>query len=56
MPEDREAILRHYRSTRDDLLAAIDGLSDELMVETSLDGWSVKDHLAHLALSDDIRA
>jgi hypothetical protein len=26
------------------------------MSEPSLDGWSVKDHLAHLALWDDIRA
>jgi hypothetical protein len=26
------------------------------MVEPSLDGWSVRDHLAHLALWDDIRA
>jgi hypothetical protein len=41
---------------RDDLLAAIHGLGDELMTEPSLDGWSVKDHLAHLALWDDVRA
>jgi uncharacterized damage-inducible protein DinB len=39
-----------------DLIAAIEGLSDDLMSEPSLDGWSVKDHLAHLALWDDIRA
>lgn len=56
MAEDRDALLRHYRETRAELLAAIDGLSDQLMVETSLDGWSVKDHLAHLALWDDVRA
>jgi uncharacterized damage-inducible protein DinB len=56
MAEDREALLQHYRHTRMDLLAAIEGLSDELMSEPSLDGWSVKDHLAHLALWDDIRA
>jgi uncharacterized damage-inducible protein DinB len=41
---------------RENLLSAIQGLSDELMTEPSLDGWSVKDHLAHLALWDDIRA
>jgi uncharacterized damage-inducible protein DinB len=56
MPEDRDALLEHFRQMRAQLLSAIDGLSDELMVETSLDGWSVKDHLAHLATWDDIRA
>jgi len=40
----------------EDLLAAIDGLSDDALTEPSLDGWSVNDHLAHLALWDDIRA
>jgi uncharacterized damage-inducible protein DinB len=47
--------LQHYRVMREELLAAIAGLSDELMTEPSLDGWSVKDHLAHIALWDDIR-
>jgi len=56
MAEDRDALLRHYRQMRDELLSAIHGLSDELMTERSLDGWSVKDHLAHVALWDDIRA
>ncbi len=56
MAEDRDALLKHYREMREDLLSAIDGLSDELMTEPSLDGWSVKDHMAHLALWDDIRA
>lgn len=48
MAEDRDALLQHYRQMREELLSAIDGLSDELMTEPSLDGWSVKDHLAHL--------
>ena len=56
MAEDRKALLEHYRQTRVELLAAIEGLSDEMMSEPSLDGWSIKDHLAHLALWDDIRA
>lgn len=56
MAEDRDALLRHYRQMREELLSAIKGLNDELMTEPSLDGWSVKDHLAHLALWDDIRA
>jgi len=56
MAEDRDELLQHYRQMRADLLSAIDGLDDELMTEPSLDGWSIKDHLAHLALWDDIRA
>ena len=56
MAEDRDSLLQHYRQMRADLLSAIEGLSDELMAEPSLDGWSVKDHLAHLALWDDTRA
>src|SRR2546426_1970749 len=56
MAEDRDGLLQHYQQMRADLLSAIDGLSDELMTDPSIDGWSVKDHLAHLALWDDIRA
>ncbi len=56
MTEDRDELLRHYRAMRAELLSALDGLSDDLMTEESLDGWSVKDHLAHLALWDEIRA
>jgi hypothetical protein len=56
VPEDRDALLHHYHETRAALLAAIGGVSDEGLTERSLDGWSVKDHLAHLAFWDDIRA
>jgi uncharacterized damage-inducible protein DinB len=56
MAEDREALLDHYRRSREALLAAIAGLTDARMTEPSLDGWSVKDHLAHIALWDEIRA
>ena len=56
MPESREALLEHYRTMREELLAAIAGLGDELMTEPSLDGWSIKNHLAHLATWDEIRA
>jgi uncharacterized damage-inducible protein DinB len=56
MAEDRDELLRHYRESRAKLLAAIDGLTDEQMSEPTIDGWAVKDHLAHLALWDDIRA
>jgi hypothetical protein len=56
MPEDRDALLEHYRQMRADLLAAIDGLTDPQLTDPSLDGWSVKDHLGHIALWDEIRA
>jgi uncharacterized damage-inducible protein DinB len=55
VPEDRDALLQHYRTMRADLLTAIEGLTDEQLSEATLDGWSVKDHLAHLAAWDDIR-
>lgn len=57
MAEDRRrALLEHYRKMRKILLDSIEGLTDKQMIETSLDGWSVKDHLAHIALWDDVRA
>ncbi len=48
MAENKDELLQHYRRTREGLMSAIDGLSDEQMSEPSLDGWSVKDHLAHI--------
>lgn len=56
MAADRHDLLRHYEQMRRDLLDAIAGLSDALMSEPSLDGWSVKDQLTHVALWDDLRA
>lgn len=54
--EVRKILLKHYRDMRNDLLSVIDGLSDELMAEQSIDGWSVKDHLVHLAFWHELRA
>jgi len=56
MPETRESLLQHFHGVRAHLLAAIDGLTDAQMTEPTLDGWSVKDNLAHIALWDDLRA
>ncbi|MSQ07955.1 MAG: hypothetical protein EXR44_01430 [Dehalococcoidia bacterium] len=56
MAEKREELLAHYQQMRSELLSAIDGLSDRQMTETSIDGWSVTDHLAHIAFWDDLRA
>ncbi len=56
MAEDKAALLAYYRRTREELLSAIKGLSEAQMTERTLDGWSVKDHLAHIAAWDDVRA
>jgi hypothetical protein len=54
--EDRDELIAHYHAMRQDLMEAIDGLSDDALTEPSLDGWSVKDHLAHLSFWNDMRA
>ena len=56
MVEDRDDLLAHYHQMRALLHEAIDGLTDAQMSEPTIDGWSVKDHLLHLALWDDVRA
>jgi hypothetical protein len=56
MAEDRDNLIEHYLTMREDLLSAIEGLSDAQMTDPSIDGWSVKDHLAHIAFWDDLRA
>ena len=53
---DRDELLEHYHKMRAALVAAVEGLSDAQLSEPSLDGWSVKDHLTHLAAWDEIRA
>ena len=56
MPENKEQLLQQYREARAQMLAVLEGLTHGQLTERSLDGWSVKDHLAHLALWDDVRA
>jgi hypothetical protein len=56
MTEDRTELMEHYRAMQRELLAAVDGLSDEHWLEASLDGWSVTDHVVHLGMWDEIRA
>jgi uncharacterized damage-inducible protein DinB len=56
MLENRARTIAHYQSMRSDLVAAIHGLSEDQLSEPTLDGWSVKDHLVHIALWDEIRA
>lgn len=56
MTEQPNELVEHYRRSRAELLAAIDGLDHTRMVERTLDGWSVKEHLSHLVLWDELRA
>lgn len=56
MAEDREALIQHYREMRAALLASVEGFDDELLTARTLDGWSVKDHLVHVAFWDRLRA
>ena len=56
MPETREEAIERFRKMRAQLTASIDGLSDEQLTEPTVDGWSVKDSLAHIAFWDDLRA
>src|SRR5690606_20512970 len=55
MTEDRDALIEHYRSSREEVLAAIEGLTEEQLLERSHNGWCVKDHMAHLAFWDEVR-
>lgn len=56
MREDRDALIAHYRATRAEMLAAIERLSAAQLTERTHNGWGVKDHLAHLAFWDELRA
>jgi len=51
-----EELLDHHRRLHAELLASLEGLSDAQLQEPTIDGWSVKDNLAHLAFWDDLRA
>jgi len=51
----RSDLIQHYTEMRRGLIEVIAGLSEAQMVEPSINGWSVKDHLAHLTVWDEIR-
>ena len=52
---ERSAVLAAFEASQAALLAAIDGPTEAQLTERSLDGWSVKDHLAHLAQWHELR-
>jgi uncharacterized damage-inducible protein DinB len=52
---ERRGVLEAFEASRLEIVEAIDGLSEAHLTERSLDGWSVKDHLAHLAQWHELR-
>jgi uncharacterized damage-inducible protein DinB len=52
---ERRAVLAAFDASQAALLGAIDGLTEAQLAEPSLDGWSVKDHLTHLAQWHELR-
>ena len=53
---DRDDLRQHYERSRAALMAAIEGLTDTDMSLAAIDGWSIKDHLTHVTVWDEIRA
>jgi hypothetical protein len=51
----RFMVVQAFWQSRGELLTAIEGLSAEVAEEPVLDGWSVKDHLAHVGHMDEMR-
>lgn len=52
----RNKVIQHLREVRKQFLSSIEGLSEAQMTEPTIDGWSVKDHLNHLAFWHDLRS
>ncbi|MEX0684001.1 MAG: DinB family protein [Dehalococcoidia bacterium] len=50
-----QQLAQELESSRAQVLAAIDGLSDEEASRPAADGWSVKDHLTHIMLWHEMR-
>jgi hypothetical protein len=50
---DTTALLARIRASRNALEIAANSLSDEQLVAPGPDGWSAKDHLAHVAAWED---
>ncbi len=52
--DDRRTVLESFDSEGAELMSAIEGLSETEFAEP-FDGWSVKDHLSHLAQWEELR-
>ena len=52
---ERDQLILELKAARDRVLEAVSGLSEEQASRRAPDGWSVKDHLAHLTLWHEMR-
>lgn len=50
-----QQLITELEHSRAELLRAIGGLSEEQMTRPAINGWSVKDHLTHLTVWDEMR-
>jgi hypothetical protein len=50
-----QQLIHWLEQARANLMSSIDGLTDEQMERREIDGWSVKDHLIHLMVWDEMR-
>src|ERR671919_663618 len=55
MTRDRSSAMQWIKTGRRDLEASITGLTEIQMLNRSIDGWSVKDHLGHLGIWHEFR-
>ena len=51
----RDQLLLEMKTARSQVLAAVEGLTEEQMSRPEIDGWSAKDHLIHLTACDEFR-
>ncbi len=55
LDDDRRAVRESFDRSSAELTSAIEGLSEAELEEASLDGWSVRDHVSHLAQWHELR-
>jgi hypothetical protein len=54
LPEDKTMLMAHIRRERAALEQAMTGLSEMELIRPGPEGWSIKDHLAHLVTWEQI--
>lgn len=55
-PTTRDSAYAVLNSSREELRRAIEGLTAEQMTDAVIDGWSIKDQLAHVAFWEELMA